>query len=192
MLRLRLTIDARGRVVAVEPVGRADRAFLAAARRHLLAPGATSRRPRTAARSARSTVDHLALRARSLTPPGRGWRTPALPPYLRRHVLVSPACRARAPRFADLRAFMRQRSREQMIGAALAVLVTVDHRHRVLRRFEDQHRAAAADHLCRAMDAPTAPTPRSSPTRRRTRRRGKRRSKERQRQFQKLEKQLGM
>ena len=37
VLRLRLSIDPRGRVVAVEPVGRADPAFLAAARRHLLA-----------------------------------------------------------------------------------------------------------------------------------------------------------
>ncbi|MEO8177122.1 MAG: energy transducer TonB [Sphingomicrobium sp.] len=37
LLRLRLSIDPRGRVVAVEPVGRADPAFLAAARRHLLA-----------------------------------------------------------------------------------------------------------------------------------------------------------
>jgi protein TonB len=36
-LTLRLTIDERGRVVAVEPVGRADPVFLAAARRHLLA-----------------------------------------------------------------------------------------------------------------------------------------------------------
>lgn len=36
-LRLKLTIDTRGRVVAVEPVGPADRAFLEAARRHLLA-----------------------------------------------------------------------------------------------------------------------------------------------------------
>jgi protein TonB len=36
-LRLRLTIDERGRVVAVDPVGRADPVFLAAARRHLLA-----------------------------------------------------------------------------------------------------------------------------------------------------------
>lgn len=36
-LRLKLTIDERGRVVAVEPVGRADRSFLEAARRHLLA-----------------------------------------------------------------------------------------------------------------------------------------------------------
>jgi protein TonB len=36
-LRLKLTIDASGRVVAVEPVGRADSAFLASARRHLLA-----------------------------------------------------------------------------------------------------------------------------------------------------------
>jgi protein TonB len=37
VLRLRLTIDERGRVVAVEPLGLADRAFVDAARRHLLA-----------------------------------------------------------------------------------------------------------------------------------------------------------
>ena len=37
LLRLRLTIDAAGRVTAVEAVGPADRAFLEAARRHLLA-----------------------------------------------------------------------------------------------------------------------------------------------------------
>jgi len=37
VLNLKLTIDQNGRVVAVEPVGRADPAFLAAARRHLLA-----------------------------------------------------------------------------------------------------------------------------------------------------------
>ena len=36
-LKLRLSIDARGRVVAVEPVGRADRSFLEAARRHIIA-----------------------------------------------------------------------------------------------------------------------------------------------------------
>ena len=36
-LRLKLTINERGRVVAVEPLGRADRSFLDAARRHLLA-----------------------------------------------------------------------------------------------------------------------------------------------------------
>jgi protein TonB len=35
-LRLRLTVDDRGRVVAVDPVGRADPVFLAAARRHLI------------------------------------------------------------------------------------------------------------------------------------------------------------
>lgn len=35
-LRLRLTIDKRGRVTAVDPVGRADPAFLEAARRHIL------------------------------------------------------------------------------------------------------------------------------------------------------------
>lgn len=37
VLRLRLSIDQRGRVAAVEPVGRADPVFLAAARRHLIA-----------------------------------------------------------------------------------------------------------------------------------------------------------
>jgi protein TonB len=37
VLRLKLTIDERGRVVAVEPVGRADPAFVSAARRHLIA-----------------------------------------------------------------------------------------------------------------------------------------------------------
>ena len=35
-LRLRLTIDARGRVIAVDPIGRADATFLEAARRHIL------------------------------------------------------------------------------------------------------------------------------------------------------------
>ncbi|WP_310468140.1 energy transducer TonB [Sphingomonas sp.] len=37
VLRLKLTIDPRGRVVAVDPVGAADPVFLAAARKHLLA-----------------------------------------------------------------------------------------------------------------------------------------------------------
>lgn len=37
VLRLRLSIDERGRVTAAEPVGRADAVFLAAARRHLVA-----------------------------------------------------------------------------------------------------------------------------------------------------------
>ena len=36
-LRLRLSIDPSGRVTAVEPIGRADPAFLEAARRHLIA-----------------------------------------------------------------------------------------------------------------------------------------------------------
>lgn len=36
-LRLRLRIDERGRVTSVEPVGKADRSFLQAARRHLIA-----------------------------------------------------------------------------------------------------------------------------------------------------------
>jgi len=37
VLKLRLTIDANGRVIAVDPVGSADRVFLEAARRHLMA-----------------------------------------------------------------------------------------------------------------------------------------------------------
>lgn len=37
LLKLRLTIDERGRVVSVEPVGSADRVFFEAARRYLLA-----------------------------------------------------------------------------------------------------------------------------------------------------------
>jgi len=35
-LRLKLTIDTRGRVIAVDPVGRADPSFLEAARRHII------------------------------------------------------------------------------------------------------------------------------------------------------------
>ncbi len=37
VLTLRLTIDDRGHVIAVDPVGRADRVFVEAARRHLIA-----------------------------------------------------------------------------------------------------------------------------------------------------------
>jgi periplasmic protein TonB len=37
ILRVKLTIDERGRVVAVDPVGRADRVFLETARRYLIA-----------------------------------------------------------------------------------------------------------------------------------------------------------
>jgi protein TonB len=36
-LRLKLMIDERGRVIAVDPVGNADRTFLEAARRYLIA-----------------------------------------------------------------------------------------------------------------------------------------------------------
>jgi protein TonB len=36
-LKLRLTVDPEGRVVAIEPLGRSDRAFLDAARRHIMA-----------------------------------------------------------------------------------------------------------------------------------------------------------
>ena len=55
VLRLSLTIDERGRVVAVEPVGHADGIFLDAARRHLLAHW--SYKPATEdGRAVRSTI----------------------------------------------------------------------------------------------------------------------------------------
>jgi protein TonB len=52
LLKLRLTIDERGRVVAVEPVGKADRVFFEAARRYLIAhwryrPASEDGRPMT-------------------------------------------------------------------------------------------------------------------------------------------------
>ena len=59
-LKLRLTIDPAGRVVAVEPVGRADRAFLAAARRHILAHW----RYRPATRDGRGVATSLVISLR--------------------------------------------------------------------------------------------------------------------------------
>lgn len=52
VLQLRITIDERGRVIAVEPLGRVDSAFLDSARRHLLShwrykPAIESGRPVT-------------------------------------------------------------------------------------------------------------------------------------------------
>ena len=121
-LKLRLTIDERGRVVAVEPVGRADPAFLDAARRHLLAHW----RYKPASEDGRAIAsidgDHAALPARRLMRAG-GWRSRAAALSLR-PCPGFPARRARAPHCAILLAFMRQRSREQVIGAALALLVT--------------------------------------------------------------------
>ena len=54
----------------------------------------------------------------------RGWQSVALPPTYRAMAILPPMVGPRAA-LRDLTAFMRQRSREQIIGAALAVLVTV-------------------------------------------------------------------
>ena len=97
---------------------------------------------------------------------GAGLAMRAAPPYLRRHGNPSPDSRARAPRSRDLRGFLRQRSREQVIGATLAVLVTIII---VIVFFVDSKINTAPpphDRLCRESTRPTAPTPRSSPTRR--------------------------
>ena len=54
----------------------------------------------------------------------RGWQSAALPPTYRAMAILPPMVGPRAA-LRDLTAFMRQRSRDQIIGAALAVLVTM-------------------------------------------------------------------
>jgi hypothetical protein len=54
----------------------------------------------------------------------RGWQSASLPPTYRAMAILPPMVGPRAA-LRDLTAFMRQRSREQVIGAALAVLVTM-------------------------------------------------------------------
>jgi hypothetical protein len=55
---------------------------------------------------------------------GRGWQFAAPPPTYPAMAIFPPMVGPRAA-LKDLTAFMRQRSREQIIGAALAVLVTL-------------------------------------------------------------------
>ena len=54
----------------------------------------------------------------------RGWQSAAVPPTYRAMAILPPMVGPRAA-LKDLAAFMRQRSRDQLIGAALAVLVTL-------------------------------------------------------------------
>jgi hypothetical protein len=54
----------------------------------------------------------------------RGWQSAVSPPTYRAMAILPPMVGPRAA-MRDLTAFMRQRSREQIIGASLAVLVTV-------------------------------------------------------------------
>ena len=61
-LRLRLSIDARGRVTAVEPVGAADPQFLAAARRHIIRSWRYKPATEDGAAIASSTVITLSFR----------------------------------------------------------------------------------------------------------------------------------
>ena len=60
VLQLRLTIDARGRVTAVDPVGTADPVFLAAARKHIL----THWRYRAATEDGRSVTSSTVITLR--------------------------------------------------------------------------------------------------------------------------------
>ncbi|RIX32561.1 hypothetical protein D3M59_06425 [Sphingomonas edaphi] len=55
---------------------------------------------------------------------GRGWRYAAPRPTFGRMAILPPMVGPRAA-LGDLLSFMRQRSREQVIGAALALLVTM-------------------------------------------------------------------
>ena len=54
----------------------------------------------------------------------RGWQDVPPGPTFRSMAILPPAVGPRAA-LSDLKAFLRQRSREQVIGACLAVLVTV-------------------------------------------------------------------
>ena len=101
VLRLSAAIDARGRVIAVEPVGKADPAFLAAARRHILAPLALPAGDRgRPSRSPRATVITLQFELEELRPRA-GLAMRAAPPYLGAHGRFSLRRRARAPRSRD-------------------------------------------------------------------------------------------
>ncbi|QNP44100.1 hypothetical protein H9L15_06045 [Sphingomonas daechungensis] len=93
--------------------------------------------------------------------------------------------------FADLRAFMRQRSREQFIGAALAVLVTavivfeflIDSR---INTAPPQQIVYAQSWSADRTDAEIVAQQKVDQAKKDAA------AKEKQRQFQKLEKQLGM
>ena len=54
----------------------------------------------------------------------RGWQSASLPPTFPAMAILPPMVGPRAA-LRDLTAFVRQRSREQVIGASLAVLVTI-------------------------------------------------------------------
>ena len=54
----------------------------------------------------------------------RGWQSAWLPPTYPAMAILPPTVGPRAA-LKDLTAFLRQRSREQVIGASLAVLVTI-------------------------------------------------------------------
>ena len=58
------------------------------------------------------------------TPIARDWQSASLAPTYRAMAILPPMVGPRAA-LKDLAAFMRQRSRDQLIGAALAVLVTL-------------------------------------------------------------------
>ena len=97
----RLTIDERGRVIAVEPLGRADPAFLDAARRHLLAHWRY--KPAIEDGRAGDLLDGRSRCASSSTADSRHWRSRADRPIFARMSWfprpVEPA-RGASPTFA--------------------------------------------------------------------------------------------
>ena len=174
-LRLKLTIDPRGRVIAVDPVGPANPTFLEAARRHILK--AWRYKPATEDGVGGSLDDgdqpQLPAGGRVSIAIARDWQSACRGAYIRAMAILPPAVGPRAA-LRDLKAFLRQRSREQVIGAALAVLVTIII---VIIFFVNSKINTApppTDRLCRELRTRAGPTPTSSPTRRRRPRSGAR------------------
>ena len=93
---LRLSIDERGRVVAVEPVGQADPAFLAAARRHILKAWRYQPAMEGDQAVAATHRHHAEVRARLTGWPAGVAATPP-PPYLCRMPVLPPVSKPAPP-----------------------------------------------------------------------------------------------
>ena len=159
-------IDERGRVTAVEPVGTADPAFLsprAGTYRALALPAGDGGRP--AGRLVDG--DHASLRARRLAAAGLAARGASA--YLR---LMSWFPRPVSPRaaLADLRRFLAPAQPRADDRRRAGAAGDDHHRHRSsssIRRSTPRRRRRSS---MSSSGAPTAPMPKSSPSRKRTRR----------------------
>ena len=102
---------------------------------------------------------------------GRDWRQ-TLPRPILAPCPIFPRPSSPRAAIADLRAYFAHGNRRDHCHRRDAGGAGDDHHpDRVLRRFADQHRAAGGPSNMSTAGRPTAPTPRSSPSRRRTRRR---------------------